>query len=76
MSRAALAWAVYWFGVLGLAASWPAWVEWYGSTDLVPPPGFTGWKGQLLSLIDPRFSEFLTEQAPSRIRVEEILWVG
>ncbi|MGH2620716.1 MAG: DUF3179 domain-containing protein [Anaerolineales bacterium] len=59
-----------------LGANWPAWVEWYGGTDLVPPPGFTGWKGQLLSFIDPRFAEFLTEEAPSRIRVEEILWGG
>jgi len=59
-----------------LGANWPAWVEWYGGTDLVPPPGFTGWKGQLLSFIDPRFAEFLTEEAASRIRVEEILWGG
>ena len=59
-----------------LGANWPAWVEWYGDTDLVPPPGFTGWKGQLLSFIDPRFAEFLTDEAPSRIRVEEVLWGG
>ena len=57
-------------------ANWPAWVEWYGGTDFAPPPGFTGWKGQLLSFIDPRFAEFLTDDAPSRIRVEEILWGG
>jgi len=59
-----------------LGANWPAWVEWYGGTDLVPPPGFTGWKGRLLSFIDPRFADFLTEAAASRIRVEEILWGG
>ena len=59
-----------------LGANWSAWVEWYGGTDLVPPPGFTGWKGQLLSFIDPRFADFLTVEAPSRIRVEEILWGG
>jgi hypothetical protein len=59
-----------------LGPNWPAWVEWYGGTNLVPPPGFTGWKGQLLSFIDPRFAEFLTDEAPSRIRVEEILWGG
>jgi hypothetical protein len=57
-------------------ADWPAWVEWYGGTDLTPPPGFIGWKGQLLSFIDPRFAEFLTNEAASRIRVEEILWGG
>jgi len=59
-----------------MGANWPAWVEWYGGTDFVPPPGFTGWKGRLLSFIDPRFAEFLTNEAPSRIRVEEILWGG
>jgi hypothetical protein len=57
-------------------ANWQAWVEWYGGTDLVPPPGFTGWKGQLLSFIDLRFADFLTDEAASRIRVEEILWGG
>ncbi len=59
-----------------LGANWPAWVEWYGGTDLAPPPGFTGWKGQLLSFIDLRFADFLTDEAASRIRVEEILWGG
>jgi hypothetical protein len=55
---------------------WPAWVEWYGATDLVPPPGFTGWKGRLLARIDPGFGEFLRDEFPSRIRVEEIQWGG
>lgn len=55
---------------------WPAWVEWYGATDIVPPPGFTTWKGQLLSQIDPGFGEFLRDEFPSRIRVEEIQWGG
>ncbi len=57
-------------------ADWPAWVEWYGATALVPPPGFAGWKGRLLGRIDPRFGAFLTDAAPSRIRVEEIEWGG
>ena len=30
-------------------ADWPAWIEWYGTTELSPPPGFTGWKGEMLS---------------------------
>ncbi len=55
---------------------WPAWIEWYGRTDLVPPPGFTGWKGTMLSRIDPNFGEFLSDEHPSRIRVEEIQWGG
>ena len=57
-------------------ADWPAWVEWYGATDLTPPPGFTGWKGQLLSEIDPGFGEFLSDEHPSLIRTEEIQWGG
>lgn len=59
-----------------LGPDWPAWVEWYGGTDLEPPPGFTSWKGALLSKIDPGFGEFLQETVPARIRVEEIQWGG
>jgi hypothetical protein len=59
-----------------LGLSWPAWVEWYGQTDLAPPPGFTTWKGRKLILIDPGFGEFLRSDHPSRIRVEEIQWGG
>lgn len=55
---------------------WPAWSEWYGATALTPPPGFTGWKGRLFGRLDPRFREFLSDGAPSRIRVEEIQWGG
>jgi hypothetical protein len=57
-------------------ANWAAWVEWYGGTDLAPPEGFIGWKGSLLSFIDPRFAEFLRDGAASTIRVEEIQWGG
>ncbi len=57
-------------------ADWPAWVEWYGATDLEPPPGFTGWKGQLLARIDPGFADFLYDGAPSALRPEEIQWGG
>jgi hypothetical protein len=59
-----------------LGLSWPAWVEWYGQTDLEPPSGFTTWKGRKLILIDPGFGEFLRSDHPSRIRVEEIQWGG
>ena len=55
---------------------WPAWIEWYGATDLKPPPGFTSWKGKLLGRIDPGFSHFLRDDVPSDIRVEEIMWGG
>ena len=55
-------------------ADWDAWVEWYGTTELTVPPGFTGWKGRLLGRIDDGFSEFLQEGTPARERVEEIVW--
>jgi hypothetical protein len=57
-------------------SNWAAWIEWYGSTDLTPPPGFTGWKGQLLGQIDPEFAEFLQDDFQSTIRTEEIMWGG
>jgi len=57
-------------------ADWSAWVEWYGGTQLTPPPGFIGWKGALLARIDPRFRDFFRDELGSRIRVEEILWGG
>jgi len=56
--------------------SWPSWVEWYGGTNLQPPPGFTSWKGLLLAGIDPGFADFLNDDHPSVIRVEEIQWGG
>lgn len=55
---------------------WAAWVEWYGTTTLTPPPGFTAWKGTIFSAIDPRFKEFFQEEFPPRLRVEEIQWGG
>ena len=58
------------------ALDWPAWVEWYGNTELEPPPGFTDWKGQMLVPIDPRFGEFLQDSHPSNLRPEEIQWGG
>ncbi len=55
---------------------WASWIEWYGASALQPPPGFTGWKGKILAGIDERFAEFLRDDAPSKIRVEEIQWGG
>ena len=57
-------------------ADWPAWVRWYSGTDLVPPTGFTGWKGALLGRIDPRFAALLAYGVPARVRTEEIVWGG
>ncbi len=57
-------------------SDWPAWIEWYGLSDLTPPDGFTTWKGQILARVDPNFADFLQDDYPSRIRVEEIQWGG
>jgi len=59
-----------------LGGNWRAWMEWYGTTDLAPPAGFTGWKGQLLGRIDAGFAQFLRDDVPARIRSEEIVWGG
>ena len=59
-----------------LGPHWFGWFEWYAGTDLEPPPGFTGWKGQLMSRIDPLFEGFLAPDSPSTIRVEEVVWGG
>ncbi|WP_420628909.1 DUF3179 domain-containing protein [Candidatus Leptofilum sp.] len=56
--------------------NWGDWIMWYGSTDLIPPPGFTSWKGRLLAGIDNYFGLFLQDSHPSRIRVEEVQWGG
>lgn len=57
-------------------ADWPAWSEWYATTDLAPPPGFASWKGELFGRADPRFAELIQDDQPARIRVEEIAWGG
>ncbi len=60
----------------GIGPSWEQWVEWYGKTDYTVPDGFVSWKGQMLSLIDPRFGTFLQDRHPINIRPEEIMWGG
>src|SRR5262249_20934880 len=55
---------------------WLAWVEGYDAAALAPPAGFAGWKGRLFGRIDPRFRAFLSDDLPSRVRVEEIQWGG
>lgn len=47
-------------GVESIGSNWPAWVEWYGGTDLAPPTGFTEWKGDLLN--DLAFEGVINDQ--------------
>ena len=53
-------------------------VTWYGEREeMKPPPGYTGWKGELLArLVDPRFRELLHDGARANVRVEEVVWGG
>ncbi len=57
---------------------WETLTTWYGArTELQPPPGYIAWKGELhAQLIDPRFRQFLYDNAPTAVRVEEVVWGG
>ena len=59
-----------------IGSNYFGWVRWYGATDLEPPPGYVTWRGEVLANIDERFQEFLRDEYPSAIRVEEIVWGG
>lgn len=56
--------------------SWDRWFEWYGTTDLEPPPGFATWKGRILQRLDPLYAEFFLDDLPSDVRQEQVLWAG
>ena len=58
---------------------WHEWMEWLGKNadDYRPPEGYVEWKSALMSLIDPRFADFLLPATNgSRINVFEIAWGG
>lgn len=58
-------------------ASWPDWVEYVGRRpEIRPPPGYADWKGVLHSTIDARYLQFLRDDAPARVRIEEVQWGG
>ena len=62
-----------------VAGAWGEWMEWLGQNadEYGPPDGYVQWKSALMSLIDPRFGEFLAPAAQgSRINVSEIAWGG
>jgi hypothetical protein len=53
------------------------WVELVGAREnLVPKPGYLAWKAELFSRIDPRYKSILYDGAPSRIRLEEVVFGG
>ncbi|MGD9857124.1 MAG: DUF3179 domain-containing protein [Planctomycetaceae bacterium] len=47
-------------------------LTWYTATALESPAGYTGWKGQLFSRIDPVFGELIYEGVPTAVRMEEV----
>jgi hypothetical protein len=59
--------------------SWNEWMEWLGKNaeEYAPPDGYVLWKSSLMSLIDPRFAEFLgPAEEGSRINLFEVAWGG
>ena len=65
--------------VKGNEGLWRNWMEWLvkNADEYQPPAGYLEWKIVLMSLIDPRFGEFLAPAAEgSRINVFEIAWGG
>ena len=63
----------------GVFGDWDEWMEWLGrnADEYSPPDGYLDWKIALMSLLDPRFGEFLAPAAQgSRINVFEIAWGG
>lgn len=58
---------------------WNDWMIWLGknSSSYPPPDGYAGWKVNLLSLIDPRFRDLLSQaEQTSRIDLTEVVWGG
>jgi len=71
--------------ILGLLASlsgeelqdYYEWVEWVGAHgEIEPAAGYWDWKLSLLARIDPQYRTVLYQGAPTRIRLEEIVWGG
>ena len=59
--------------------AWNEWMEWLGKNadEYRPPDRYVEWKSALMSLIDPRFGEFLAPAAQgSRINLFEVAWGG
>jgi hypothetical protein len=44
--------------------------------ELRPREGYAEWKGELFSRIDRRYRDILRQDAPARLRLEEVVWGG
>lgn len=53
------------------------WIQWIGRhPEIKPMNSYLALKREILSAIDPAFSQFLTDETSIRIRPEEIVWGG
>jgi hypothetical protein len=54
------------------------WIRWVGSSpEIIGPPGFDIWKGELLAdNVDERMADFFVGEIKKSIRIEEIVWGG
>jgi hypothetical protein len=58
-------------------SEWAKWYRWLGEhPELKPLQGYTTWKGDLYSQIDPRFATFFEESQDTRIPMWGIQWGG
>ena len=58
---------------------WGSWMEWLGKRpgEYRPPAGYLKWKIKLLSILDPRYEEFLASaEETARIDLTELVWGG
>ena len=63
----------------GFGSDWSQWMEWLGrNADAYPPPeGYVDWKISFMSLIHPRFADFLAPaKETAHVNVVEIVWGG
>lgn len=54
-----------------------SWVEWLGAQTSFPPaPGYLAWKRLLFAKIDPAYLRLFDPNAPSKLRLEEVVFGG
>jgi hypothetical protein len=53
-----------------------SWSRWVWTSEYQPHPSYAEFKGELYSVIDPRFREYFRDTEDARIRLDEIVWGG
>ena len=59
-----------------LEDSWEIWLNWYATTNHLPPSGYFPWKRDLFNELSSEFSAFFLEPVDPALRLEEIAWGG